>query len=199
MKKLLALGSLMIVVLLAACSPGVVETATSSTQLPEASLDNTPVTPTEAGMPPEWFAYPLVDVSSGETFTVADYPGRVVLVELMAMWCPTCLAQQAALKGTLDSLGNPAEIVTIVVDVDANERAEDLRAYVQEHDLEWKYAVATPEFARAISNSYGALYIQPPAAPMLLIDQDGEVHPLTAGYKNGVALLAVLKPFLAAK
>ena len=109
-------------------------------------------------------------------FTVGDYSGKVVVIELMAMWCTTCMAQQAALKGTLDSLGNPEDIVTIVVDVDSNEKAEDLLAYTQKYELAWKYAVVTPEFARAISNTYGALYIQPPAAPMLIIDRDGRVH-----------------------
>jgi thiol-disulfide isomerase/thioredoxin len=195
MKKVTILVSLILIVIMAACTPGLVETPTS-TQMPEPAVVNTQVTTTDLGTKPEWLDYRLVDVASGESFSVGDYSGKVVVIELMAMWCTTCMAQQAALKSTLDSLGNPDDIVTIVVDVDSNEKAEDLLAYTQKYALPWKYAVVTPEFARAISNTYGALYIQPPAAPMLIVDRDGGVHALTVGYKNVVALLAMINPFL---
>ena len=62
--------------LLTACGPS------ASTPLSEPATDT-----------PEWFDIELTDVQTGETFTMNDYAGKVVLVETMAMWCPNCIVQ----------------------------------------------------------------------------------------------------------
>ena len=41
------------------------------------------ITPTEASKP-DWFDIPLTDVQTGETFTINDFAGKVVLLETMA-------------------------------------------------------------------------------------------------------------------
>ena len=43
---------------------------------------------------PAWAAAPLTDVTTGKAFTISELKGKVVLVENMAIWCPTCLRQQ---------------------------------------------------------------------------------------------------------
>ena len=42
---------------------------------------------------PDWFDMELVDAQTGETFTMNDYAGKVVLLETMAIWCPNCVVQ----------------------------------------------------------------------------------------------------------
>ena len=52
-----------------------------------------PSSPEPALNRPGWFEVEFTDVQTGETFTMNDYAGKVVLVETMAIWCPNCLFQ----------------------------------------------------------------------------------------------------------
>jgi hypothetical protein len=51
--------------------------------------------------------------------------------------------------------------------------------------------------AREIATLYGDQFINPPSAPMLVIDRQGKAHPLPFGVKDAAALQAALEPFLA--
>jgi hypothetical protein len=54
---------------------------------------------------PAWFGASLKDVRSGASFTINDFQGKVVLVETMAVWCPTCFRQQQEIKALHELLG----------------------------------------------------------------------------------------------
>jgi hypothetical protein len=145
---------------------------------------------------PDWFKVQLTDVSSGENLTVADLKGKVILVETMAIWCSNCLRQQQEVKGLHDALGEEDGFVTLVLDIDPNENAENLKAYTDKHGFSWHYAVAPAEVAREIGQLYGDQFLNPPSTPMLIIDQHGVVHPLPFGIKSAADLQAALEPFL---
>jgi thiol-disulfide isomerase/thioredoxin len=119
-----------------------------------------------------------------------------VLLETMAMWCPTCLFQSDEMKALHEMLGNPDDLVLISLDVDVNEDAASLKEYAQEYGFEWHFAIATLEVARALGNLYSAQYLNPPLAPMLIIDRNGEVHQLAYGRKTSETLLQSLEPYL---
>jgi hypothetical protein len=145
---------------------------------------------------PDWFGAELVDVNTGESLTVADLKGKVILVETMAIWCSNCLRQQQEVKALHEALGDRDGWVTLVLDIDPNEEAEDLKAYTQKHGFDWIYAVAPREVAREIGLLYGDQFLNPPSTPMLIVDQQGEVHLLPFGRKSAgdlqEALLALL-------
>lgn len=145
---------------------------------------------------PEWFAIPLSDARSGETFAMNDFLGEVVLVETMAMWCPNCIIQAHEVQKMHELLDNPEDVVSISLDIDVNEDASGLKDYVSEYGFEWRFAIAPLEIARALGNLYGANYLNPPLSPMLVIDRNGEVHPLDHGKKSAEMLYESLKPFL---
>jgi hypothetical protein len=145
---------------------------------------------------PGWFNVQLTDVNSGENLAVADLTGKVVLVETMAIWCSNCLRQQQEVKALHDTLGEDDGFVTLVLDIDPNENAENLKAYTEKHGFTWHYAVAPAEVAREIGQLYGDQFLNPPSTPMLIIDQHGEVHPLPFGIKSAADLQAALEPFL---
>jgi len=145
---------------------------------------------------PDWFKVQLTDVSSGENLTVADLKGKVILVETMAIWCSNCLRQQQEVKGLHDALGEEDGFVTLVLDIDPNENAENLKAYTDKHGFSWHYAVAPAEVAREIGQLYGDQFLNPPSTPMLIIDRNGEVHPLPFGIKSAADLQAALEQFL---
>ena len=80
-------------------------------------------TPEPASDIPEWFDVELTDVQTGETFTMNDYAGKVVLVETMAMWCPNCIVQANEVRELHKLLDNPDDLISVSLDVDVNEEA----------------------------------------------------------------------------
>jgi hypothetical protein len=76
---------------------------------------------------PDWFHAELVNVATGEPFRIADYQGKVVLVETMAMWCSNCLKQQQQVKALHDLLGERDDFISVGLDIDINEDAATWR------------------------------------------------------------------------
>jgi cytochrome oxidase Cu insertion factor (SCO1/SenC/PrrC family) len=159
-----------------------------------ASTAETPETASTRDL--NWFDMELTDAVSGETFTMSDFAGKVVLVETMAMWCPNCLVQANEVRKMHEALGNPKDLISVSLDVDTNEDAATLKKYVEEYGYDWRFAVAPLLVARALGNRYSAQYLNPPISPMLLIDREGEVHLLEYGFKSAEALQEFVEPFL---
>jgi len=171
---------LFLVLVISACSPS------------QATL-----TPSAAPVTPEWFGMELTDVQTGETFTMNDYAGKVILLETMAMWCPNCLMQAGQVQKLHEALGYPEDLISISLDVDVNEDNDSLKEYAYEYGLEWHFAIAPLEVARALGNLYTAQYLNPPLSPMLIIDRDGNVHHLEYGFKDVETLQTAVEPYLA--
>jgi hypothetical protein len=112
------------------------------------------------------------------------------------MWCPTCKRQQGEVKAMLGQLGMPADLIVVALDIDPNEEAAALKTYAAANGFDWMYAVAGADVARELGLLYGAQFLNPPSAPMLLIDRKGEVHPLSFGVKSAEDLLKEIKPLL---
>ena len=163
---------------------------------PPALAVSTPASIDQATSIPDWFNVEFTDVSSGETFTIHDFAGKVVLVETMAIWCPTCILQASYMYKLHDLLGKPEDLVSISLDVDLHEDAATLKDYVAQYGFDWRFAVAPLEVDRALGNLYNANYINPPLAPMLLIDRDGNVHQLEFGLKDTETLRKAVEPYL---
>jgi len=161
------------------------------TATPEAMTD-------KSGMmeAPAWFGAQLTNVRSGETFTINDFKGKVVLVETLAMWCPNCKKQQMQVQALHEQLGDNPDFISIGLDIDPNENGEDLKAYTDSNGFDWIYAVAPAEVSRELGNLYGAEFLNPPSTPMFIIDRKGEVHPLPFGIKSAEDLLKAIEPFL---
>jgi peroxiredoxin len=159
------------------------------------SSSSNAIEPTEVGRP-DWFDISLTDVQTGETFTVNDYAGKVVLLETMAMWCPNCTVQANEVRELHKLLDNSEDVVSISLDVDVNEDESSLGEYAQEYGFEWHFAVAPLEIARALGNLYTAQYLNPPLSPMMIIDREGNVHHLEYGLKDAQILKKSLEPYL---
>lgn len=146
---------------------------------------------------PDWFETELTNVNTGEPFKFADFENKVVLVETMAVWCSNCLRQQREVVALHELLGDQPNLVSVALDIDPNETHDILKAHTDKNGFDWVYAVAPPEVAREIGQLYGAQFLNPPATPMLIIDQHGQAHPLPFGHKTAASLQEALAPFLA--
>jgi cytochrome oxidase Cu insertion factor (SCO1/SenC/PrrC family) len=145
---------------------------------------------------PDWFKAALTDARTGETFAIADFKGKVVLVETLAMWCSNCLKQQGQVQALHELIGGNDDFVSLGVDIDPNEDAAALSSYIDKNGFGWLYTVAPAEVAREIGQLYGDQYLNPPSTPMLIIDREGQVHLLPFGIKSAESLLEALQPFL---
>jgi len=145
---------------------------------------------------PAWYSISLTDVNTGEAFSINDLKGKVVLVEMLAVWCPKCKTQQGQVKALRDMLGERDDFVSIGIDVDPNEDADKLASFTMSNGFDWKYVIAPAEVSRDISSLYGGQFLSPPSTPMLIIDRHGEAHLLPFGVKSAEELLEALKRFL---
>jgi thiol-disulfide isomerase/thioredoxin len=150
-------------------------------------------------MLPDWFKASLNDVNSDTSFSLTDFKGKVILVETMAIWCSNCLKQQGQVLALHDLVGERDDFVSVGLDIDPNENAEALKVFTGNHGFDWVYAVAPTEVAREIGQLYGDQFLNPPSTPMLIIDREGEAHPLPFGIKSADDLLDALQPFLNAE
>jgi thiol-disulfide isomerase/thioredoxin len=145
---------------------------------------------------PAWMDAALTHVSTGEEFKISDFKGKVVLVENLAIWCSTCLSQQKQVKALHEALRMNEDLVSVGLDIDPNEDAGDLKSYTRSNGFDWYYAVAPREVASEMGNLYGAQFLNPPSAPILIIDRKGEVHPMPFGLKSSDDLKKFIEPFL---
>jgi hypothetical protein len=145
---------------------------------------------------PAWFNAQLTDVNTGKSFKMADFKGKVVLVETMAVWCSNCLKQQNEVKALHAQLDMRDDFVSVALDIDPNENDGTLKAHAMNRGFDWTYAVTPAEVAREIGQLYGAQFLNPPSTPMLIIDRQGRAHPLPFGIKSGNDLKAALDPYL---
>jgi len=147
-------------------------------------------------MGPDWFHTTLTNARTGEAFTISDFKGKVVLVETMAIWCSNCFKQQGEVYALHKLISDRENFVSLGIDIDPNENAEALKTYITDNGFTWLYTVAPTEVAREIGQLYGTQFLNPPSTPMLIIDRQGDVHPLPFGIKSAETLLEALQPFL---
>jgi thiol-disulfide isomerase/thioredoxin len=145
---------------------------------------------------PSWMMTDRLNVNSGETFQVADYKGKVVLVETLAMWCSNCMKQQQQVKILHEKLAGEPDFISIGLDIDINENLDDLAQYTRKNEFDWVYTVASKEMAQEIGILYSAQFLNPASTPILLIDRNGEVHLLPFGIKSAADLEAAILPLL---
>jgi thiol-disulfide isomerase/thioredoxin len=139
-----------------------------------------------------WANAQLVDVSTGESFRIADFSGSVVIVETMAIWCPNCRSQQRAVEAALATL--PADdVVYVVLDVDPNEDASSLAAYREQNGFHGRYAIAGSEVARALAAEFGDQFLNPPSTPIAVIGTDGSVTRAAFGQKSADEIAALAR------
>jgi thiol-disulfide isomerase/thioredoxin len=155
-------------------------------------VNNTPEPPSA------WVSVNFTDATTGKIFTINDFKGKVVVVVLMAAWCPNCRNEGNQLK-ILRSMVGPDDLEIISLDIDLNEDAAVLKKYTQENGFDWRYAVAPIEAMRDIGNLYGALFMDPTLSPTLVVARQGEIYKMNFGYKKAEDIRKAIDPLLKAK
>jgi cytochrome c-type biogenesis protein len=77
------------------------------------------------------------------TMSLSDFEGKVVVLDMMATWCPGCRKAMSELKKVHDKYGDSIEMIT--VDIDPKETPAQLRDFKKEYDAGWRFTMDTPD------------------------------------------------------
>ena len=139
-----------------------------------------------------WRTTPVTDVRTGETFAIADLKGKLVVVEPMAIWCFSCQLQQAAVADALERGAQP-DLVYVSLDVDPNERPEDLARYAEQEGFTWRFVIASSDVARSLAAEFGDQVLSPPSTPSILLGADGSFIERHFGIRGADELVALFE------
>lgn len=155
---------------------------------PTPTTPTTPAEPTVAPLQEPWRTAEMVDVRTGETLTINQLSGQLVIIEPMAIWCSSCRFQQNEVRKALESLGRE-DVVFISLDVDPNESEPALARYAEELGFPWRFVVATRELSRSLADTFGVQVLSPPSTPKILVAPDGTAE-VSFGIKRAAELEA---------
>jgi hypothetical protein len=182
----LRLAWVVIAVVAGACaSPGGSTPPAEASQTTDAAAATSPASdstapsasPTDAADP--LLTAELVDVRSGEAFTLGELAAeKPVLLETMAIWCTTCLAQQRAVVEAHET----ADFHSVGIDVDPNERADDLADYAAREGFDWRFVLADATLVQLLTDRYGFGVTNPPSTPTFVVTAEGGVRALEFGH-----------------
>ena len=162
---------MVLAVLVAACTP-----AAAYPSVPPATASSAPGSAGAAGLASDpLHSVALYDVNSEATFTLgelaADGP---VLLEMMAIWCSNCRAQQSRVAESHQLTA----FQSVSLDIDPNERPGDLADYSASLAFNWRFAMANINLASALRDRFGPAVLNPPSTPMVLLFPDGSIRAL---------------------
>lgn len=149
--------------------------------------------PAVTEIPPDlgWRDIPLADVRTGDTFTLADFSGKVLIVDLMAVWCSNCLLQQHQLQIASAEWAD-GEVVIVSLDVDSNETATILLRHVEQHNIMWQSAIAPQPMVDRLVEEFGPIATAVTATPLIFVDGEGEAELIGRGLKPKRVLLELV-------
>ncbi|MAF35652.1 hypothetical protein CL622_00860 [archaeon] len=129
-----------------------------------------------------WKDTQLTDVRTGQTFTVAQFTGKPILLESFAVWCPTCLQQQGEVKVLEEQEGD--SIIHISIDTDPNEDEDRVSEHIQQYGFNWWFAVSPSSMTQSLIDEFGISVVNAPGAPVVAICPDQSAHLLRRGVKS---------------
>ena len=191
--------ALLVVMILSACQTYSMPTL-PPTAVPVPTATSDPSAPT--AMPvsadlPAWYKIPFINVANEQEIKIEDFLGKVIMFEPMAGWCGTCFAQQTIVKQLHDKMGMRDDFMSISLDVDLNTRSSAVKQYAELSGFDWTFGQTNADLSRELSALYGDQFINPPSAPMLIIDKQGEAHLLPfGGVRQLDELEKILEPYL---
>ena len=131
-------------------------------------------------------AFALRDLE-GKVVRLADYKGKVVLVDFWATWCGPCRRELPHLKALQDRFGRQGFVVLgISVDHQGQDR---VRTFVKRNGVTWPTLLADA----TVLADYGDVRAIP---TKFVIDRDGRVADRMLGYAAEKDLEAAIRPLL---
>jgi thiol-disulfide isomerase/thioredoxin len=123
----------------------------------------------------------LKDLNTNQTYKLADFEDKIVLIESFAVWCPTCTSQQKEIK-KLHELNK--QVISISLDTDQNEEESLILEHTKKNGFNWIYSISPEELTSYFISNYGISFVSAPSVPILLKCQNKEPIKLKNGFKS---------------
>lgn len=159
--------SIIIVVLLIAGLAGIVLLQTKDTLVTLSGRK-----PLGKGDPAPHFALPDLE---GNMVNLADYKGKVVLLNIWATWCPPCVEEMPSMEKLYQELNDEGfEIVAVSVDASG---AKTVLPFMRKHQLTFPALTDTEGTTKLLYHTTGV-------PESFLIDKDGVIAEKVIGPRN---------------
>lgn len=119
-------------------------------------------------------SFELESIGGGEPLRLADYDGKVRLVDFWAIWCKPCVQELPMLQGLQDRYG--ADGFQMIGVYHSDEQPDEVRAFLDERGISYPQAIGNDDVADAFGGILGL-----PAA--FLIDREGRIVQRYGGEK----------------
>jgi len=103
--------------------------------------------------------------TDGNSFSLLDFRGKVVALDLMATWCGPCVQEISYLKEVQQHYGDDITILSISVGGDSDQELRDFKA---DKGAPWRFAIDTD----GVTTKYDVLYIP----KLVIIDKNGDIQ-----------------------
>lgn len=112
--------------------------------------------------------FPAAVDLDGEPISLADYRGKVVLLDFCAVWCGPCLGEIPRIKAVYEKYHDKGfEVIGVSLDEDA----AVLREFIKEQEIPWRQIFDGQKWDARLAQLYGVRSIPAP----FLIDREGKV------------------------
>lgn len=131
---------------------------------------------------------PLHDLD-GKPHTLAEWRGRVVVLNFWATWCPPCREEMPEFSRLQREFGKRGlQFVGVAID-----DPEEVRAFLKEHPVDYPILLGderAPEWADRLGNRLSALPFS------VVFDQDGKLIEAHTGVFERKRILEIIQPLL---
>jgi peroxiredoxin len=111
--------------------------------------------------------------TTGRTFRVSDYKGKLLLLDFWYVWCKPCIAKFPAIKATIESYSDKP-LAAVGVNIDKPERVKQAMKVIADNGLTWRQVVEGKAEFLPVYQVYGRLPESPMSFPIYVaIDEDG--------------------------
>ena len=132
------------------------------------------------------FEHPDLD---GEIIRLADYRGKVVVLDFWATWCPPCVFQPAEFNHFLEEDEN-GQVVILGLEI-GGASVEEIQEWSQSHDAEAHYPILVG-VDLDLASRYGAMGYP----TLVVVDGDGRIHSMHEGVASAEQIGEFVAPLL---
>jgi peroxiredoxin len=129
-------------------------------------------------------SFTLTD-TNGERFSLADFKGKVVVLDLFATTCMPCVYEVPQLAEICRKYGSDVEVISIGSPSDT---VDGLRQFKSEYQMTWRVARDTD----GVFEKYGVEYIP----TLVIIDRNGTMRHRYVGLTEASTLSSRIDPLL---
>ena len=125
----------------------------------------------------DWFSVELTDAQTGQTFTMNDYAGKVVVLDLWATWCPPCRLEIPFLIELFEEHKDAGLVVVGIGLDDGGEKV--LRPFVEQNGITYPILVG--------NRDVGQTYKLQGIPTTFILDREGRIAAKHLGFQPSYA------------